>query len=339
MPDRLAISLGLSSASVAGAIKLDANGQPVRSYTKKILHAGKVYNGGKVWEFTTSDLDKIAATFQQMQKDGILVPVQSGHNMDADKTRGKVTDVWREGNDLYASVEMIGEDGIKLASRSDVSVYIEFKHERGGTVYENALVHLACTPEPAVPGLGNFEPMAASVYRPQEGNTNMDAWKHIAGMLGINTDGMDDAALVEAIKKAIGEMQAAVEASKAKPEEKPAMPASVDAAVLDEYANLIDLKLSNLVENGKITPDQKVKLSKVFCGETGKRPAVCLSLSAAKAAGADNAIALSVIDILNLAPAKKPGEKTAEQKGEEVINPASVIASLVNEYMGGKPAK
>ncbi len=340
MPDRrLAISLGVSDANPIGSLRTDANGQPVRIYSKKILPAGKVYNGGKAWEFSTADLDKIVATFHKMQADGISVPVQAGHNEDPDKTRGKVLDVWRDGNALYASVEMIGEDGIKLASVSDTSVYIEFKHERGGTVYENALVHLACTPVPAVPGLGNFEPLAASVYRPQEGKTNMDALKTIATLLGIGGDNMDESSLMEAVKKAICEMQAAVEASKTKADEKPAMSASVDSSVLDEYASLYDLKLSNLVEHGKISPDQKAKLSALFCGTSGKRSAVCLSATAAKAAGLDQAVALSVIDILNLAPAKKLGEKTGEQKGEEINGPTASFHSKVDEFMGGKPRK
>ncbi len=314
--------------------KVDANGQPVQAYTKAILRAGATVRNVRGDQVTiqTGTLDAIAATFGKMIAAGIKVPVQAGHNFEPDKTRGWVTDVWREGDLLQARLEMIGDDGIALASRSDVSVYVDPSHERDGTVYTDALLHVACTPIPQVTGLGEFkiaaslEPFVFSTDQPAK-DTTMN-WKDLALILGIDPAKFDDTtgpAEVTKVAKAIVAEKTAIAASLAKANETvgtlqlsvtrlQAGETNVEPAILDELADLTTQQLDGLVSRRAITPAQKDKFAELFAGKSGARPVLCLSATAAKARGLPNSIAKSVIEILSLgAGSSVGGSKTGSQ--------------------------
>ena len=324
------LQLSAPAAMAISAEGKDAHGNPVRSYTKIILRAGVTVRntGGNQVTITGDMLDQIAKTYGEMKTGGIKVPIQLGHTDESDKTRGYVTDVWRDGNDLWAKTEMVGADGIMLASRSEVSVYVEPEREINGTKYRMALVHLACVPDPQVPGLGAFLPIAASLKGqvftvPTQGKQPM-SWKPLALILSLDVSKLNDetgpGAVEAATKSAVDARNAAnaelstirtahdalkLSASKGAP--------AVDQDILDEHADIIGGKLDGLVSSGIVNPAQKDKLSKLFTGEKGKRPALCLSRAHATHAGLAEPIALSVISILAEGKGRKTGEKTGAQ--------------------------
>lgn len=322
---------GTGMTPVSG-VRIDANGKPVREYTKDILRVGAVVRNtiGQRVTFTEELVNSILDTFQKMSAKGIRVPIQAGHNFDPELTRGYVLSLWRDGEFLRSRVEMIGEDGIALTSTQDVSVYVDEKHERDGTVFPNALLHVACTPVPQVTGLGKFAPIAASlsdrVFSTAKDGPTMD-WKKIAALVGIDptkyTDETGPAAVETAVSTLATEKRAIAASLEASKSEVGNLQLSVgrlsgnaptvDQGVLNDLAEVTDSRLSGLVEGGHITPAQKDKFSRLFCGEKDKRPALCLSTSHATHAGLAGAIAASVIGILAEGKGKKLGEKTPAQ--------------------------
>lgn len=337
--------LDAGDATPISGERTDAAGTKVRSFTKAILRAGaKVRNTkGEQVVISSELLDAISASYAAMTKAGIKVPIQAGHNTDADKTRGFVTGLFRNGDALYMSCDLIGADGIALASRSDVSVYVEPSHERDGTVYPNALTHVACTPVPQVTGLGEFTPLAASlaasVFSTAPEKDDPAMWKILAAILALDVSKLDDTtgpAAVEAKVRELHTNAAAIAASLTAEKKKVETlelsvgtltaqvnkgAPQIDAGILDEYANLHEAKLTTLVEKRIITPAQKDKLAKLFCGEKGKRPALCLSKTAAEHAGLTDAVAASVISILSEGQAGSGGNGRS-QTGNQGAPPA-----------------
>jgi len=332
--------------SPSAAIRTDANAQPVRAYVKTILRLGKVYASTGEFVITPAYLDQVVKTFAAMKAAGVKVPVQVGHNMDADQTRGYVTDVFREGDRLVASVEMIGADALALASRSEVSVYIDPEYAVDGNTYTDALVHLACVPDPAVKKLGPFVPLAASlggkakqvlVFSATRSST-MD-WRELATIMGLDMTGLDDTTGPARVKAALTDMTcsaakasqaaAALSASKAETtaakteaetvkSELVSLKASrglptIDQDDLEERADTVASEIGSLVASGQINAAQKIALDKLILGEKGKRPVLALSRKAATHAGLEAPIARQVIDILKLSAPRKVGEKTGAQ--------------------------
>lgn len=422
-PNGRILQLDSSAATATGSTRTDANGKPVRSYIKTILRAGVTVKNvaGQSVTITRDFLDSIAGTFKTMRAAGIKSPIQAGHTDSPDLTRGYVTDLFRDGDDLIAHAEMIGDDGIMLASRSDVSVYVDPEYEVGGHKYANALVHLACVPNPQVPGLGAFAPIAASlsgqVFRFSQdstsgikvgdrvrikGNPHMPghkegvvrlidgnalgiefdampgmvhrwyvpdevvkedskkeemkmsiSWKPIAIKLSLDVTKLDDttgpAAVEAAITACIAERDAAAKSLNEANTRNAALqlsvskgPSAIDPAMLDEYAELTSEKFGTLVEAGKITPAQKDKFVALFTGTAGKRPAICLSATAAKSVELPGAIANEIFGILSLSIGKKPGEKTGDQTndaGADAKAAAASFASRVSSYMPGAAVK
>lgn len=65
-----------------------------------------------VWSFTVSDLDQIAASFNELHATGFKVPLKFGHNdeqkiTDGQPALGWVTTVWRKGEKLMARFENV----------------------------------------------------------------------------------------------------------------------------------------------------------------------------------------------------------------------------------------
>lgn len=438
------LQLSAPAAMAISAEGKDAHGNPVRSYSKIILRAGVTVRntGGNQVTITTDMLDRIAATFGDMKAGSIKVPIQLGHTDEADKTRGYVNDVWRDGNDLWATTEMIGTDGIMLASRSEVSVYVEPEREINGKKYQMALVHLACVPDPQVPGLGAFLPIAASlsgnVFRlamdmgdggdkavyavgdrvqvkpgrehnkmamgagtvkeigtpalgikfdgmaevhhwyvaaeiepaikpiaaslsgqvftvPSNQGTSAMNWKPLALVLSLDASKLTDEtgpgaveaaakSLVDARNAAAAELSTLRAANDAlKLSASAGAAPTVDAGILDEYANLTAQKFDALVADGKISPAQKDKFVSLCTGTAGARPALCLSVAAAKHAGLAAPIANEIISILSLSTGRKLGEKTGAQgraTDEDAVEaPGPDFAKLVDSYIPGAASK
>lgn len=140
-------------------------GQPVRRFRKELIRSGKYVKAADKLEFVVTPelLQHWSATFSRMKSAGVRVPVPVGHTEDAEKNRGWCVDMFVEGESLIGAIDLVGEDGIKLAGRSDVSIYCPVTLVDGhGTTYQRPITHVALCTDPVIPGLSGFFPIAAS---------------------------------------------------------------------------------------------------------------------------------------------------------------------------------
>ena len=285
-----ALIFASTAASVAaGAEWTDDNGQPHRKYIKDLVRIGTWSHRNGTTEITEADIDHWALTFAAMKAEGVGVTIPGGENPhenqdNADANRGQVLDMYREGDRLVGVLELIGSDGIVAASRADVSIATIPELKTGkGTVYKNAITHVALTPVPVVSGLGKFK-IAASrggtvsvpVLRLAQ-EYAMD-WKKIAQACGLDPATLTDETAEDAIIKAVSGMTASVKAAP-KPEELKAAREELatlkltrkdapepDPVLVRLSAENREMKLSRLVSEGRITPAEKDAHAAIWIG-------------------------------------------------------------------------
>lgn len=292
----MVLCAGAAPSMLAGA-RTDANGQPVKRYVKDLIRVGdfEVPHTGTKFSVTPDMLDHWVTTFSRMKAGGVKVPIPEDHTSDPSKNRGYVEDIFRDGDTLYMAADLIGEDAIKLASRTEVSIYVptEFK-DGAGNVYQHPIAHVALTPVPVIPGQGSFVPIAASrvpVLRLSQGDSDVEMLTKIAQMLGISTDGMNEQALFDAIAAKLGtqksetttalarvtkleqDLKLAQDALKTKT---PVAPTAIELKLSRQNRQL---QLDKLVAEGRITPKVRDELAETWIGKDNK--ALELSLDAA----------------------------------------------------------
>ncbi len=140
-------------------------GQPSRKFRKELIRTGNYVkpSAGLAFSVDRSALDHWVETFSTMRANGVDVTVPVGHTTDAEANRGYVRDLFRDGDSLVGIIELVGEDAIRLAGRSDVSIYSPPEYTDGkGNRYVRPITHVALVTNPVVPGLKGFEALAAS---------------------------------------------------------------------------------------------------------------------------------------------------------------------------------
>lgn len=309
----------------------EATGQPTKTFRKEVIYTGK-FEAPSVgaFEVTEADLDHWVETSKLMLSNGVKIivpePVGSDEHPDTSKpalserNRGYVTNFHRDPakpNSLLADFTLIGEDAIRLASRNDVSIWVPpFLKDGKGNVYERPIGHVAITPVPVIPGLGKFTPIAASaggatlqvpVYRLAQESSAMDL-KKLAAKFGINTEGMDDQAIMAAIAAkadaltgqtqaqatSLSQLQNELSTLRANAPKKLELSADVAEMMADATAQ----KLEALKLSGKINAAEHDLWSAVLVGKADARPALSLSRAHATAAGLANPLSVTVLEIL-----------------------------------------
>jgi len=97
--------------------------------------------------------------FKRMSANGVRVHIPADHSDAAADNRGYVLTLKRVGDRLMALCQFIGADAIRDAARNQVSIGVAPTFVDGhGRVYHDAIVHVALTPVPVVPGQGSFIP-------------------------------------------------------------------------------------------------------------------------------------------------------------------------------------
>jgi hypothetical protein len=137
------------------------------------------------------------------------------------------------------------------------------------------------------------------------------AGKLVEGVAGLAIKSRDHDSKVAALSCELETVKASLtEAAKAKAPE-------VDVDALEEAADSVKTKLGLLVDKARITPTVHTKLSTIFLGAEGRRPAICLSRKAATHAGLAAPLAKQVIEALEendpVALSKTLGEKSGPQ--------------------------
>lgn len=260
---------GIDEAFVpAGAALSNDEGLPVRKFLKEVVKVGQYSKGDRQFNITAAVLDHWAVMFGEMRDNGVKVPIPSTHKGDGDpdKNRGYVTDMWVDSDALFMMCDLIGEEGIAAAQRSDVSLYSpsEFKDGKG-KIYKQPIVHVALCTDPVVPGLEDFVPIAASM----ETDMKIDVEKIKKG-LGIEVEVTEET--LEAVLLSHGEAQIgiisglttkvkALEAAVTKGTSEP------DKTLVSLSADNRKMKLDALVVAGRITPATCKRLTDTFIGD------------------------------------------------------------------------
>jgi len=140
---------------------------PRQRFRKEVVRIGKYVKDatGQAFNITRDVLQNWVFQFQRMRKNGVKVPIPSTHEgaSDPDKIRGVVEDLFIDGDSLVMTCELVGEDGIAAAARNDVSLGSPPDFTDGhGNQYPQPILHVALCPDPVIPGLGDFIPIAAS---------------------------------------------------------------------------------------------------------------------------------------------------------------------------------
>lgn len=304
-------------------------GQPVKRFRKELIRTGTYRTADSV-HFTvdTEALDNWALQFARMSGNGVKVPVPSGHNTAPDANRGWMVDIFREDDSLFGIVDLVGEDAIKMAGRSDVSLYSPAHLDDGkGNSYKWPITHVALCTDPVIPGLEGFVPLAASLGKTPVNVPVFTAYKEtpvsfefkkIQKALGIEetlTEANADKAIVASfsgVTEKIGTLMKEVmhlksdlvKAKAAKPGEP--KPNEVDPELLRLSRENHSMRLEGLVAGGRITPAVRDKLSAAFIGEDGA--ALKLSLSS----GSNKTFDLVLAALADNDPVKL-GEKTGGQ--------------------------
>lgn len=304
-------------------------GQPVKRFRKELIRTGSYRTIDDV-EFTVDEaaLDNWALQFSRMGNNGVKVPVPTGHTTAAEANRGWMVDIFREGDSLIGVVDLVGEDAIAMAGRSDVSLYSPAHYKDGkGNEYTWPITHVALCTDPVIPGLDGFVPLAASL-----GNTPVQVpvftvhketpvsfdFKKIQKTLGIEetvTEANADKAIVASfsgVTAKVGTLMGEVKtltadlatAKAAKPGEP--KPKDIDPELLRLSRENHGMRLDTLVATGRITPAVRDKLKGVFIGDDGA--ALKLSLSS----GTSGQFGL-VLDALTDNDPVKLGEQTRAQ--------------------------
>jgi hypothetical protein len=159
------VLLALAASPVATSAVISESGAVTQTYVKDLIRVGEwvMPQSGVKFSVTNEDLDHWVKTFETMQAAGVKVHVPSGHTDDADKNRGWVLAMFRDGDVLKGQLKIIGEDAIAAAVRNEVSIYVPPTLTDGkGNTYERPIAHVALTPTPVISGQGGWVPIAAS---------------------------------------------------------------------------------------------------------------------------------------------------------------------------------
>jgi hypothetical protein len=310
-----------------------SGGIPTRRFRKELIRSGQFVkqSEGIAFEVDQRLLEHWAATFSQMHSRGIKVPVPSGHDKagDADANNGWVHEMFVEGDRLVGVLELIGDDALKLAGTSDVSIFTKPEYaDSFDNQYKWPILHVALCTDPVIPGLGEFVPIAASkgetpanvpVLTLQETLTMPDLDPNAAAAAGagdpikeafktkimeaVDDDSLDMKATLSRIKEILQAQEKAMGLLSDKP--KPAEPApdqlepgivaasrgkAPDPTVLGLKRDNLRMKMDALAAAGKLPAKMREKLEAEFIGPNDEK--LALSLSNGGTSGLDSMLAV-----------------------------------------------
>jgi len=153
------------------------DGKPYQLYQKGAIKVGDYVKTSDNLEFqvTRQTLEHWNNVIHAMLSNGVQIPVPADHppkdpyHVPAEMNRGWVVDSYvddsaPDGAELVLTLKMIGEDGIALAHRSDVSIYSPVDYTDGkGNNYIRPIMHVALCTDPVIPGLSGWKAIAASL--------------------------------------------------------------------------------------------------------------------------------------------------------------------------------
>lgn len=130
-------------------------------FLKTVAKVRKYVKGSKTYDVTPELLNHWSTTFREMKANGVKVPVQMGHENGAEGV-GWVENLFIDEGVLVSHLSLAaGKE--TLVESNDVSIFAPVEHKDGeGRTYKYPIQHIAFTPAPLFPGLGEFVQIAAS---------------------------------------------------------------------------------------------------------------------------------------------------------------------------------
>lgn len=253
-------------------------------YWKELLPVGdyrrKTEKSDMEFSIDEPFLEHLSTTFESYLSNGNKVPIYRTHEETPENRMGTVTGVEvREGSRgkkaLFVKTSFATEADRDMALKNDVSAFIPQRlFDGSGVEYKRPLKHVAVTSTPVIPGLSEFETIAASFVDDNQPEVSM--LNELLKALGISVeDDADDKAKFNAIV-------AKFKSAEKKPEEeadkkKDPIAASFDppAGVVKAVKNARTVQLDTLLRERKITPAHRDDLVKQFCEDNS----ITLSLS------------------------------------------------------------
>lgn len=134
------------------------------TYRKQVIRVGHFEKGDQSFDITPELIEHWNTVCNEMLDDGIRIPITGAdHVVNEATSYGFVKAFEIEGDSLYAVMDISAENPDVLTRNNDISIYSIPSFKGGnGVVYLRPITSLAITPVPVIPGLDNFEKIAAS---------------------------------------------------------------------------------------------------------------------------------------------------------------------------------
>jgi hypothetical protein len=143
--------------------KIEEDQKHFKRYYKTIAKVGEYVHTGAKFDFAiTNDLlDHWNLSFKEFNEAGIKVPIPLGHSVDPKLNKGFVTGLFKNQDKLIAQMDLVASEADDLVASQDVSLYSPPEYEDSkGKKHKRPIVHVALTPYPVLPGLGDFSDKA-----------------------------------------------------------------------------------------------------------------------------------------------------------------------------------
>lgn len=167
------MSIAAPSPSPAG-VTLNELGQPVLRVRKDLLAVGTYRPPDRAWTLAVDRdrLQKLARRFGEMKAGGVRVPVISvdargNHNWKPENARGYLVELEAQEDRLIGTLELIGDEAVRLPGRSEVSVGIHPDFRDGlGREFGEVIDHVAICLNPVVPDQRSWRIAASRTGEP-----------------------------------------------------------------------------------------------------------------------------------------------------------------------------
>ena len=246
-------------------------------FWKELVYTGDFTHGDLSFSVTEPLLSHWVETFEKMKANGVDVPVPLEHTDDPEKRRATVT-AMRVAEDSQGRKALFGLHKFApghealAASGTNVSIFVPGKFTDGkGVVYQRPIRHVALTDYPVIPGLDEFQAIAASFT----GENSMKL-NELAKALGLTVDAdADDAKIGAAIVSEMKRLKAAATPPPKPPAKPPAKDAAPDAQAKKEAPTIAagmlrmgcehrEMKIDALVP-AHLTPAAAKALKSAYC--------------------------------------------------------------------------
>lgn len=137
----------------------EVSGVPAHYRTKDIVHKGFFRHPIQGFDVPIDHkrMDHWVKQFDAMALNGVKVYVPDDHSAKAKDNNGWVKKMWRDGDDLKALFQFIGQSSLEKAAKNEVSVGIRDSLTDGKqNTYTDVLEHVALTPVPVIPDQQEF---------------------------------------------------------------------------------------------------------------------------------------------------------------------------------------